>query len=256
MFRLFKKLRLKLRNEGFKKTFRKVCEILIFKFINIILKPLHENINKDESVKLYNEFTELVNQIPLPKILEIGSRDFRGMNRRPHFTNPGEYIGFDYYSGNNVDVVGDSHHLSNYFPSKYFDAVFSISVFEHIGMPWKVILEINKIMKIGGVLCIGTHANFPPHELPADYWRFLTGSFQYLLNQYTGFEIIKCIEGIPARMISMSTHKPHHGISSVNVNTWTSVLAKKTGDFNPNLLNWQVNPLEVTKDKYPTDSRT
>ena len=29
--------------------------------------------------------------------------------------NKSEYIGFDYYAGDNVDVVGDAHKLSSYF---------------------------------------------------------------------------------------------------------------------------------------------
>ena len=62
------------------------------------------------------------------------------------------YTGIDIVAGENVDVVGDAHQLSEYFDEDCFDAVFSISTFEHLAMPWKAAIEINRVMKTGGVL--------------------------------------------------------------------------------------------------------
>ena len=46
------------------------------------------------------------------RVLELGSRNVTGANLRNRFS-AAEYIGFDLYSGENVDVVGDAHHLSS-----------------------------------------------------------------------------------------------------------------------------------------------
>ena len=60
------------------------------------------------------------------------------------FPSVGRYVGFDIHPGAGVDVVGDAHKLSTYFPLNSFDAVFAFSVFEHLVFPWKVALQ-NKI---------------------------------------------------------------------------------------------------------------
>lgn len=88
---------------------------------------------------------------PGMSVLEIGSREVTGAsNARKEFSKA-EYVGFDYYPGDNVDIVGDAHKLSSYFENgKQFDIVFSSAVFEHFAMPWIVATEIAKILKVGG----------------------------------------------------------------------------------------------------------
>ena len=51
-------------------------------------------------------------------VLEVGSRVVTGTNFRSLFEKA-DYIGFDYYAGDNVDVVGDAHRLSHYFDKKF-----------------------------------------------------------------------------------------------------------------------------------------
>ena len=63
---------------------------------------------------------------PGMRILEIGSREVTGeSNARKEFSRA-EYTGFDYYQGENDDVVGDAHKLSYYFMGQeQFDLIFS-----------------------------------------------------------------------------------------------------------------------------------
>ena len=50
------------------------------------------------------------------RILEIGSREVTGRSKAKElYFSKAEYTGFDYYSGDNVDVIGDVHKLSSYF---------------------------------------------------------------------------------------------------------------------------------------------
>ena len=71
-----------------------------------------------------------------------------------------------------MDVMGDAHKLSDYFDKDSFDVIFSMSVFEHLAMPWKVALELNKVLKPGGMMLHTTHQTWPLHEEPWDYWRY------------------------------------------------------------------------------------
>jgi hypothetical protein len=57
------------------------------------------------------------------RVLEIGSREVTGHSDARNRFSKAEYVGFDYYPGNNVDVVGDAHKLSSHFPGQQFDLI-------------------------------------------------------------------------------------------------------------------------------------
>src|ERR1044072_7003937 len=63
----------------------------------------------------------------------------------------------DVLPGENVTVVGDAHQMTALFPPATFDFVQSVSVFEHLVMPWKVALEMNRVMKLGALAFVFTH---------------------------------------------------------------------------------------------------
>src|SRR5512140_1382334 len=70
------------------------------------------------------------------RILEVGSREVTGPSAGRQMFAKAEYIGFAYYPGQNVDLVGDAHHLSSYFrPGEKFDIIYSSACFEHFAMP-------------------------------------------------------------------------------------------------------------------------
>lgn len=129
---------------------------------------------------------------PGMRILEIGSREVTGgSNAREKFSQA-EYIGFDYYPGNNVDVVGDAHKLSSYFKSEPpFDLIFSSACFEHFAMPWVVAQEIAKLLKVGGLVFVETHFAFSSHERPWHFFHFSDMALKVLFSEALGFE---CIE--------------------------------------------------------------
>ena len=126
------------------------------------------------------------------RILEIGSREVTGKsNAREQFSNA-EYIGFDFYSGDNVDVVGDVHKLSSYFVGKEkFDIIYSSACFEHFAMPWIVAVEISKMLKVGGIVFTETHFSFSAHERPWNFFQFSDMGLRALFPKALGFE---CLE--------------------------------------------------------------
>jgi ubiquinone/menaquinone biosynthesis C-methylase UbiE len=141
------------------------------------------------------------------RILEIGSREVTGSsNARSSFSNA-TYVGFDYYEGRNVDVVGDAHRLSSYFAEdEKFDLIYSSACFEHFAMPWVVATEIAKLLKVGGFVFVETHFSYASHERPWHFFQFSDMALRVLFSEALGFE---CIEAgvsnpIVARFSSLS----------------------------------------------------
>lgn len=125
------------------------------------------------------------------RILEIGSRNVTGSVLRSKFSKA-DYVGFDYYAGENVDVVGDAHKLSSYFAGqKKFDLIFSSAVFEHLHMPWVAAMEIQKILKVGGYVFIETHFSYSSHERPWHFFQFSDMGLRALFNDSLGFDLIE-----------------------------------------------------------------
>ena len=135
--------------------------------------------------------SDLGNQ-PGKRILELGSTQVSGESiARMNFSRS-EYVGFDYYPGRNVDVVGDAHKLSAYFgKDEKFDLIFSSTSFEHYAMPWMVAVEISKLLKVGGLVFIETHFAFSSHERPWHFFHFTDLALKVLFSPALGFE---CIE--------------------------------------------------------------
>lgn len=126
------------------------------------------------------------------KVLEVGSRNVTGGATRKPFS-AASYTGFDFYSGENVDVVGDAHKLSAYFSKdQKFDLIFSSAVFEHFHMPWVVAQEIQKLLKVGGYVFVETHFSFAFHEKPWNFFQFSHMGLRALFNSALGFDLIDC----------------------------------------------------------------
>ncbi len=167
---------------------------------------------------------------PRQRMVEIGARARSGITRREMF-GACDYIGFDVLPGENVDVVGDAHFLSQHIDG-LVDAVASLSTFEHLIMPWKAVEEINRVLKPGGVVITQTHQTWPVHDRPWDFFRFSKDSWRGLFNEATGFRIIDAAECGPCfstpvvqQRSNASTrieHQPGYMISIC--------LAEKTGE--------------------------
>lgn len=127
---------------------------------------------------------------PQKEILEIGSRRVNKEDRWNDYFEIANYTGFDYYSGENVDVVGDIHKLSQYFDKK-FDLIFSSAVFEHLAMPWKAAVEIIKLLKPGGYVFIETHYSFGSHERPWHFFQYSEEALNILFPSKFGMKCIK-----------------------------------------------------------------
>lgn len=139
------------------------------------------------------------------RVLEVGSRVVTGSNFRQKFDRA-DYVGFDFYAGDNVDIVGDAQKLSSYFDEdERFDLIFSSAVFEHLHMPWVCAYEIHKLLNPGGYVFIETHFSFGSHERPWHFFQFSDMGLRALFNDAMGFDLIE--SGMSNPMFGSFSHK-------------------------------------------------
>jgi hypothetical protein len=211
-----------------------------------------------KSGKSFDQFIQLVNENHL-KVIEIGSRIVApgSSSKRELFPDAASYTGFDYYPDENTDVVGDAHRLSQYFANQRFDAIFSISVFEHLAMPWVVAMEINKLLEIGGITFHHTHFAWPMHDRPWDFWRFSEAGLKVLFSPPMGFEVMKAGFYEPLRMHFDRLVPGQEQFPLFPSFGGVSILAKKVAEVHPTQFNWDVSIEEVlgTSSHYPKDEK-
>ena len=173
------------------------------------------------------------------KVLEIGSRSVVSDSLWKKFIPNCEYTGFDVCYGKNVDVVGDIHRLSEYFPENHFDFIISFAVFEHLAMPWIAAEEIHKVLKIGGYVVIETHFSYSEHELPWHYFQFNSNALEVLFCKELGFQLID--SGLCNPIIGKFTDEASEYLRGVEVKDLychSSIVAKKNKDFSINGQNY------------------
>ena len=127
------------------------------------------------------------------RVLEVGSRCVTtdGPWLREACETAGcDYLGFDYHPGDNVDIVGDAHHLRALVDGE-FDIVYSSAVFEHLAMPWIASHQIAQCLKVGGNVFIETHFSFSAHERPWNFFQFSDMALRVIFPAAMGIE---CIE--------------------------------------------------------------
>jgi len=175
---------------------------------------------------------------PTGTILEIGSRNVTGDLNRNKIPPSWKYVGLDILPDTYTDVVGDAHDLRKHFGRNSFDAVMSMAVFEHLIMPWKAALEINRVLRPGGVVFVMSHQTFPMHGEPWDYFRFSSRAWRGLFNNKTGFEILETGQGMPASIVAHQLMEHTTYLPDLPAYILTAVLARKTGGTK---LRWDVD---------------
>lgn len=205
--------------------------------------------SQDRSHQICARFFESLRQSPVPlKVVEIGSRARSGVVRKHQFGEGNHYIGVDIREGPNVDLVGDIHTLSHCMEPNSVDAIAGFSVFEHVAMPWKAALELNKVLKRGGKCLLHTHQAWPVHESPYDFWRFSTDSWRALFNRATGFRILDSACGGDATLHPLIQNRRADPVERALAYTSSSVLAEKTCETQ---LSWDVDLEEIHRGHYP-----
>lgn len=187
---------------------------------------------------------DLLSHLPRPRVLELGSRHVSpGRWERPaHW----EVVGVDVHAGPGVDVVADAHDLGAHFEPESFDAVYSHATFEHLLMPWKVLDGLARLLRPDGVAWIVTHEAFPLHELPWDFWRFGSWTWEALAAG-SGLQLLGARGLHPVRVEPVGDATPFEGHASCEAQF------RKTGPA-PAARRWDVALDEVlpARHLYPT----
>jgi SAM-dependent methyltransferase len=91
------------------------------------------------------------------------------------------YIGVDITSYSWADVLASSGNLP--FKNGSFDLCLCTQVYEHLPRPRQTTREVCRVLKKKGILLLSTHAAFPVHDYPSDYWRWTDQGLKMMLNE-------------------------------------------------------------------------
>jgi SAM-dependent methyltransferase len=235
-------------------TLRKLLLLIETRFDKTFLAP-DVPLTKAVSHLKWQKYLYDFGNKPGMRVLEIGSREVTGIsNARKEFAKA-EYIGFDYYPGNNVDVVGDAHRLTSYFRAgEKFDLIYSSACFEHFAMPWLVAVEIAKLLKVDGLIFVETHFSFSSHERPWHFFQFSDMALKILFCEALGFQCLEAGMSNPiiGRFSSLADeylkNKPLPGLYC-----HSEYLGKKIREVNIDTFDWAQLDLSsvVEGTKYP-----
>lgn len=116
------------------------------------------------------------------RVLDIGSG---GSSYGRFFPNR---ISVDIDPKRGPDIVGDAHDLP--FKDGEFTFVLCTEVLEHVQDPKRAILEMRRVLSLGGTLVLTTRFVYPLHDSPGDYWRFTKYGLQELFKEWDIVELV------------------------------------------------------------------
>lgn len=121
-----------------------------------------------------------------PLILIVGGGAV-GLGLEAMYSDPSiRVIGTDVYVSCNTRAAVDGHQLP--FESGTFDAVWIQAVLEHVLNPQKVVDEIHRVLKPGGLVYADTPFMQQVHEGAYDFMRFTQSGHRWLLRNFREIE--------------------------------------------------------------------
>lgn len=120
---------------------------------------------------------------PNPTIFDIGSKQTRGAYGFGPPPADAKIVCVDIFDGAGVDLVADAHDM-HMVAEASVDCVVTVSTLEHVRYPQKVIAEIYRILKPGGLVYVNVPFVFPFHADPDDFYRFSCNGIKILCEQF------------------------------------------------------------------------
>ena len=115
-------------------------------------------------------------------IYDLGSLDVNG-SYRPLFDEVAwQYRGMDMSPGKNVDMVLKNPYHWSEVKSNTVDVIISGQAFEHMDYFWVTMLEVARVLKVGGLCCIIAPSSGYEHRYPVDCYRFYRDGFAALAH--------------------------------------------------------------------------
>lgn len=125
------------------------------------------------------------------RILDVGSMNVNGSYRELMTDPKWRYTGLDAAPGPGVDVVLPTPYDWGVIRSGSFDVVVSGQAFEHIEYPWVTILEVTRVLKPGGIVCLIAPSGGHEHRFPVDCWRYYPDGMA-ALARWADLDVVTC----------------------------------------------------------------
>jgi SAM-dependent methyltransferase len=122
------------------------------------------------------------------EIIDLGSLDVNGSYRPLFSANAWRYRGLDLCEGPNVDLVLRQPYRWSGIAANSVDVCISGQALEHIPLFWLVALEIERVLKPGGLACVIAPSGGYEHRYPVDCWRFYPDGFR-TLSDFSGLQV-------------------------------------------------------------------
>lgn len=123
------------------------------------------------------------------KLLDVGC----GTKPYQSMFNVENYIGLEYENPRSRELgVADQFYTGSKFPFDdcEFDSILCNQVLEHVFNPVEFLNEINRVLKVKGLILLTVPFVWDEHEQPHDFARYSSFGLAHLLQQ-SGFQIIK-----------------------------------------------------------------
>lgn len=162
---------------------------------------MHKN-SMDIMSKFVTSYLDNNNKL---SILDVGSRDvyaekgikfqkkLKHTNYKHLFNNPNwTYTGLDIASGPNVDLVVDTDYKWQNVGDEQYDILISGQCLEHVEMPWRLVHQLERVCKKGGIIAVIAPFYCKAHRHPVDCWRYLPDGMRALFTKEVNFKELEC----------------------------------------------------------------
>ncbi|HMO01914.1 MAG TPA: class I SAM-dependent methyltransferase [Oligoflexia bacterium] len=141
---------------------------------NSLQNELDDQLWTNTSSNHYDEIAQaIIGKFADGLVLDCGSG-----YRREYYPN---VINLEIFPYPNVDVLSENEELP--FKNNSFDAVFSLSVLEHLRDPQKAATELQRVLKPGGIIYVSAPFLQPLHGYPHHYFNMTHSGLKTLFEQ-------------------------------------------------------------------------
>jgi len=124
------------------------------------------------------------------RIFDLGSQNING-SYRDLFDRPAwSYVGLDLTPGPGVDLVLAKPYRWSELASGCCDVLVSGQALEHIEYFWATALEIERVLRPGGLVCLIAPSAGHEHRFPVDCHRYYPDGFASLAR-YAGLTVLE-----------------------------------------------------------------
>lgn len=117
-----------------------------------------------------------------PRILIVGGGSAGAGTESLYEDADVELVCFDIYQSDLIQFIADAHRIP--LRDETFDVVWVQAVLEHVLDPGRVVEEIYRVLRIGGVLYAETPFMQQVHEGPYDFTRFTESGHRWLFRRF------------------------------------------------------------------------